>query len=463
MKVLVAIVALLGLAIPVWAENRAMEFGLAESIVFGLEHNLTVAEARTDVEQAQWQLKEADAAFQPHMTATAAPLQWQGPWNKLEYGPESSLDLSWTGPGGTSAALGIRQEVNEEGIVTTPLTLTLSQRLAPGAELTANNVARTSAEIALAQARLALEEAQASLKEDITRSFYHILISGRNLQLARLSQQEAEQHLSITRDEARQGMANELEVLEAEAELLTAEKNVVNAEHTHELSLTQFKDLLNVDAGTPLTLLRESAPAMRVRVQHSLDELLDLALHHNRQLTRQQLAVQHTEWQLLQKEAAYAPAWDFSLGYTYTPATTSGGGLSSASLQSEHEYSAALVVSFSFFDGGEGIASLGQARSRLEADRLDVAQLKQQIQNDVRTLYFDLEATDRHIEVLEAARLNRRQSLEIARRMRAQGALTEIEVLPYEQSLREAQRDLLQAVADYESTRLQLFQIVGQI
>jgi outer membrane protein TolC len=114
------------------------------------------------------------------------------------------------------------------------------------------------------------------------------------------------------------------------------------------------------------------------------------------------------------------------------------------------------------FDGGEGSASRGQVRSQLQARRLDVAQLKQQIQNNVRTLYFELKTTDRHIEVLEATRRNRRRSLEIARHMRAQGALTEIELLPYEQLLREAERDLLQALADYESTRLQLVHIVGQ-
>jgi len=98
----------------------------------------------------------------------------------------------------------------------------------------------------------------------------------------------------------------------------------------------------------------------------------------------------------------------------------------------------------------------------LREAELNLEKLKRDIMAEVRQYFLDLKRMEKSVEFLNLSQEKYRQTLEVTKKMFAKGALTEQELQEKEISFKQAEIDLLSALADYEVAKNKLLKSIGR-
>jgi outer membrane protein TolC len=245
-------------------------------------------------------------------------------------------------------------------------------------------------------------------------------------------------------------MANQLDFLDAQMELMAAEEALFRAESTLSQYLAEFKDLLGMGPQKKITLVKKFLPdyqPLRIKLEKACRE----ALENNPQIRQQKLMIKLYQLDLAATKSEISPSLNLSAGYDYNK---SGLG--------EEEYRAALFLEIPLIDGGESKTEIRIAQERVKEAELNLRKLKRDILAEVRSYFFDLKKKEKRIEFLRLSQEKHQESLDIAKKMFLEGAMTEQELREKEISLKQTQIGLLSAIVDYELIRAKLLKIMGR-
>ncbi len=434
---------------PAWSAQPSIKLTLSESIKHALDHNLDIRIAEIQLQEIESQVALSKASFNPKISLELAPTTWAGKLDSLKYKPQAGLSMSLLTKGGTTYGLNLLEQEKVEG--GTSLSFSLTQKILPPPRVDPSYLALEKSLLDLEQKKLTLEEEKSDLKLEVTVNFYEILKTQREIELNKLYLEQSRQDLLIVKDKLEKQSASEVDLLNAQVEVVNAKEAVLQSEDELTRYSGEFKDLLGIGPEAQIELIAESSYEPEP-LELSLEEAVKEALANRLEIKSQKLTVNQSELDLALVKSKSSPSISLSGAYNYNEPKVEG----------VEEYTASLIFQIPLVDGGKGKAEIEEAETRLKESNLNLEKLKRDVRAEVRSHFFDFQRGLRKIELPRLSEKLYEKDLEIAQTRFSGGGITESELREKEINFKQAEISLLDAILDYETTRSTFLKVLGR-
>lgn len=455
------------------SRTDSLELSLERALARAVESSEEVQFARSQIDLAEAQIRDARAAALPQINGTAGYTRTLA----------SAFD---TGGGGFTLPDSLRFDPNPDAPIEeriryleerTPLAglgalgqlftdlpfgqehaytfaLSGSQLLYSGGRV---NAALRIARNVEAAARYNLQEEIATIEMDVRSAYYQALFAQELVGISEAALERAQRFLEEEQLRFRAGRASDLEVLRAEVELENLRPQLVQARNAAELAMLNLKRLTNVPLDQPVRLTTPLAPPPP-------EELADVRLAPE-VLAAQRAALQAAQEQIEIREqqvriarSAYLPTLSLNTSYgkLIYPST-----LFAFNENWRTDWTISLSLQIPIFDGFRRTSQIQQARVQLRQAELQHDQLREAIQlqyeqalGEKQRALADIGARQRTVE--QAQRV-----YELTQMRYDKGLATQLDVFSAQLSLNQARTNLAQALTDYYVADAGLDRAVG--
>ncbi len=431
-------IVLAGLAHPVSAQPAARRLSFAEAAAAVLQANLRLRAAAFDVAVAEAQLAQARGAKLPQATVSAS-------YTRFGDRPGQSLTIP-----------------NPFGAAPPVITFTLPP-LDPNqflARLTLQfplyTGGRLESQIAMAEANLrgarAVFERTKEQTLFATRSHYlNILLTQENAAAAVRARDQAQENLRVAQARLQTGAAPQFDVLQAEVAVAGAEQAIVRAQTGIQTARTDLTAALNVQLDLPLELTDNLTPQP---VSGTLADAIAQASRDRPDLSEVRSRLEAARAGIQLAASGGRPSVTISAGYDMSGTGTTG---------TTATWFVTLGVTLLIFDGGITNERIREARLRVEQLTVLEAEIKQQIEVDVRQAWLALQQADG--ELVHAARAveQGREASRLASVRYEAGVGTSLEVISAQAALAQADVALASARFGHHTARNRLLLATGAL
>lgn len=325
--------------------------------------------------------------------------------------------------------------------------VTVEQPLFAGGKNSAGiRIARKGLEVARRDFNLSTEE----LLLETAEAFYEVLKAGKNAEAQRRNVERLKEHRRLSELRYKVGEVTESVFLRAQAELAGAQAELVAVEND---LATRKKELqLLTDLPEGFEVMEPAAPEIP---REAVPDLLQIAFEKREDLERTRLQEEIAADQVAFARGNFLPTLDADWTYFYRDTDPQ------RSFFIQDSWIASLRLEFPIFEGGLRRAELAQAHSQLEQSRLERTRLRKEIDLDVTRSSLALEAVTRELESRREQQRFAEKNFEMVSKQFTFGLATNIDVLDANQTLIEAERDVITATYDRHVSILRLQRSVG--
>lgn len=444
---------------PAGARGDTVGLSLDEAVRRALGESQEVRLARSQVELAETQVREARAGVYPQVNAQvgytrtfASSFSGGGGFalpDSLQFRPDSTASVEerlryleenapLAGLGGLGSLFGNLPFGQENAY---QATLSGSQLLYSGG--------RTGAALRIARdyrqmAQLTLQEQTAEIELQVRSAYIRALLAQELAAGAQQALEQAEAFLAQERLRLSAGRASELEVLRAEVSRDNLRPQLVQAQNAAELALLDLKRLVDLPLDAPLALTTPLDVPTAEELARPAIAAEALARRASVAAAERQVSI--AEQNIRIARGAYLPSVSLNMNYgrllyPSSPVDFSG--------EWRTDWTAGLTVQIPLFSGGQRGAQLARARVQAEQARLQLSQLREGVQ-----LQYEQAAGER--ERARTAITARQTTVQAAQRVYdltvlryQQGLATQLEVSQARLELLQARTNLAQAVSDF--------------
>lgn len=332
--------------------------------------------------------------------------------------------------------------------------VTGSQVLFAGGRVRAGiNAAQDAAQAADYQ----LDEQRAQTAYDVKQAYYQAVLAGESASIAADAVAQAQDFLSQEQLRRKAGQASDLDVLRAEVDLENLKPQEVQARNAAELAQLNLKRLVNVPLSTPLHLTTslelgaDAGPQPEVKDATAMvDQRAAVRAAESALAARQQ--------QVRVAKAAFLPSVALSMSYARQ---TYPSQLFDFDQPWRTDWTGSVAVQLPLFNGGQRFANLQAARAQQDQARLQLAELREQVELQYRQAVGEEQRAWAQIAA-------RRRTVEQAEKVynltvlqHDQGTATSLEVSSARLGLRQARTNLAQALADYHTAKAAVVRALG--
>ncbi|HEX6036815.1 TolC family protein [Longimicrobium sp.] len=444
---------------PVAARGDSVSLSLDEAVARALGQSEEIRLARSQVELAETQVREARAGVFPQVNAQlgytrtfASQFQGGGGFtlpDSLRFEPDSNASLEervryleqnapLAGLGGLGSLFGNLPFGQENAY---QATLTGSQLLYSGGRTgAALRIARDYREVA----RLTLTEQSADIELQVREAYVRALLAQELASSAQQALEQAEAFLAQERLRLGAGRASELEVLRAEVSRDNLRPQLVQAQNAAQLASLDLKRLVDITLGAPLRLTTPlDVPTAQALAQPAIEAE---AVSRRASVAAAERQVSIAEQNIRIARGAFLPSVSLNMNYGRVLFPSSPFDLSG---DWRTDWTGGLTVQVPLFSGGQRAAQLQRARVQAEQARLQLSQLREGVQ-----LQYEQAAGER--ERARTAIAARQTTVQAAQRVYdltvlryQQGLATQLEVSQARLELLQARTNLAQAVSDF--------------
>jgi outer membrane protein len=432
-----------------------------EAVRLALENNLDVriaAEAEKSAEAADW---SAMTGFFPSVSADVTYLKYTGAMSSYNMGGYGGYG-SYQTAGPEDPWWGVDESVGDQGGSSGDLdyenfttSITLTQPIFNGGAVYWGKVMAAAGE---EMAELQLVAARQAAILAVKQAYLDSLRADELLAVQRKNQENLTHHVQITQANLDVGLASRVDLLRAEAELASAESEVIAAQNAVRLSRVNLADVLGVELDrevrlAPVETGDPSGPAF------TLDEALDYARENNPGLAAVRKSERLAEGQFGLAASAFWPSVNLQAAYGWAQ------GNNFAFYDDEDYWRIGVSASLDLFNSTQRLADVAQARAEQRKTRLEIQLTERTILTGVEAAYLGLEEKVAQIGVstkqLEAAD----RALDLMDQMVAQGLISDVEAdyLDINLAYLMARLGEVSARYDYLAARENLASLMGTI
>jgi outer membrane protein len=441
------------------ARGDTVGLSLEEAVRRALGESEEIRLARSQVELAETQVREARAGIYPQVNAnvgytrTFASAFGGGGGitipDSLQFRPDSTAPLAervryleenapLAGLGGLGSLFGNLPFGQENAY---QATLSGSQLLYSGGRTgAALRIARDFREVS----RLGLIEQSAEIELQVRSAYVRALLAQELAASAQQALEQAEAFLQQERLRLSAGRASELEVLRAEVSRDNLRPQLVQAQNAAQLASLDLKRLVDLPLDAPLALTTPlDVPSAEALARPALAAE---ATARRASLAAAERQVSIAEQNIRIARGAYLPNVSMNMNYGRLLYPSSPVDLSG---EWRTDWTAGVTVQIPIFSGGLRAAQLQRARVQAEQARLQLSQLREGVQ-----LQYEQAAGER--ERARTAIAARQTTVGAAQRVYdltvlryQQGLATQLEVSQARLELLQARTNLAQAVSDF--------------
>ncbi|HEU0123936.1 MAG TPA: TolC family protein [Bryobacteraceae bacterium] len=307
---------------------------------------------------------------------------------------------------------------------------------------------KTGVEAAEAEA----DAARNNVADAVARAYIAALRAGAALQVAQANLSLAESLRKLAADQKDAGTGTGIEVLRSEVQLANERQRQTLLENDKRRAYLQLARLLNLGLDKPLELT--DSLAMPEANVPAVEEALKAALANRKDLSaqtlRQQIAKRNydaVKWERLPSVQAFG---DYG-----------AIGLDVESAVGTRTYGATLRIPI--FDGGRRDARRAEAAISLRQDELRTADLRKQVELDVRLAVDAIQASAQQVRVAEEGLQLAERELAQAQRRYTGGVTSNIEVVDAQTRTERARDNRVMALFQYNQARIDLATAMGAI
>jgi HAE1 family hydrophobic/amphiphilic exporter-1 len=283
---------------------------------------------------------------------------------------------------------------------------------------------------------------QAAIR-DVTEAFYDVLFAREMLAIARQSLDQRQRQLAEAEKRHELGTATDYDVLASRVARDNQKPEVIRAEGLVVAALDRLRLVLAeedpVDARGSLEAEPAPIPELDEAIRNALEHRPDLrGLGHAVEIRRQVIRIMNADDK---------PRLDLRAGAGYRWLDTGPGPM--AATGEGKTWSAALVLTFPFFDGLATRGRVQQARSDLASAELDVAQLRDGVRVEVHLAQEQARVAGEIMRALGGTVAQARRLLAMAEKGQELGVKTRLDVDDALLNVRAAEANLARARRDY--------------
>jgi len=325
--------------------------------------------------------------------------------------------------------------------------LTLSYPLYSGNALQ-DSITIARAGVRAAEASLTATVAQVILQ--VRQTYYGVQLAQGQVSAAQRSVDAARENVRVTDARVRVGTSPRFDLLQAQVQLALSEQTLTQAKANAVLAQQTLDTVINV----PLTsTIAPATPLGLPEPPQNLESLVQTALRTRAELAAARANVEAARVNIDLAEAGLRPRITISGG----PTVQTGDPTQRAPVN----YSGTATLTLAILDGGLTRANVESARQQLSQAQVQEAQLRQSVEQQVRTSYLNLQNAAETLRSAEAQLTAAREALRIANVRFQAGVGTQLEVVTAVQSQATADQAVVQAQFNYNLALAQIDQAVG--
>ena len=432
---------------------------LEQAIELSLDNNPDIRQARLELEQAEFALREARAAWFPTLDLGSGLTYSNSAF--LDSPTEQNIDSRVEdeledNPDATEQQ--VRPAVEDQFTNTESATFNFNNDLTLGWNIY-NGGARSAqintAEKQLRSAELGLKTAIEVSTFETSRDYYGLQDSDAQVEIEQASVEDAQQTLKDAQLLERAGLGTRFDVLRAEVELAQARQRRSTAKANQNISRRQLAETINVAHDTELSTADKieeagvwelSLPESIVRAFKNRAELEQLLLEREIGDEQRKLALSQVR-PTLSANAAYALNNDFE----------------NDDVDFNDSYQVGLNLQWRLFDGGAARAAARQSEKDIEIAETQFTNQRNQIRFDVEQAFFQLESNKRNIGTATKEVELAQESLRLARLRFQAGVGTQTDVIDAQTQLTTARGNLLSSIIQYNQSYVDLQRQVSDV
>ena len=399
-------------------------FSLNQIYSIALQKNEEVQIAREGIRQSEEEKQRAFSAVMPKVTLS-------GTYNRY---PEKSRDL------GNSTV--ILQPEHSYG-----MEVTLEQPLYAGGKGAAGiRIAKQGIEVAKKNHDLSIE----SMLFHVAEVYYGRLEAQKNLESQQRNVERLQEHRRLSELRYKVGEVTQSVLLRAQAELARAQANRVALENDAAVKKRELEILSGLPDDAEI-----SEPSVPKIPGETGSGLLTAALDSREDVHRSRLQEE------IAKEGVVFARGNFLPSLSLEGAYFSRNQDPRSTFFIDQGWVIGAKLEFPVFEGGLHRAEMAQARSRLESGRLETARLKKRVDLEVTQASLNLEAATRVLQSREEQVRFADENYEMVSKQFTFGLSTHIDLLDANQTLIEAERDVIGATYTRHLAILNLQRKIG--
>ena len=428
-----AIVLLVGSGLPRLARAEdELTIDLQEGIRLAMQRNEVLGMARTDLEKAQQQIREARSDALPHFDLAV------------------NYNRNWMLPSITfnEQTVKIGTENNLTG------TLSLRQALYSGGKVGG----------ALAAARHFREysqEVERSVRQQVVLQVeivYADLLLARELaHVSDLALDRARTNLVQVGALRRAGRVADYDLLRAEVQVASFVSDSIRADNGYQLANMAFKDVIGLDLDREITVSGDFRETTELSLE-DLEALQEIGLTRRPEMEQIDRQLQMQERAIQIEKAGSRPSVDLvASGQTQFQSNA----FDVADQEWRKSWSSGLVVTMPLFDGMRTGARVAQARVELRRAELEREQLARSIRLEIVQAWLELREAGERQQVQAAIVGQAEKGLQVAESRYTSGAGTQLEILDGQLALSWARTEWVTARRDWARSLVRLERAVG--
>jgi len=423
-----------------FAQPASRRLSFAELASTVLQNNLQLRAAALDVAVAQAQLAQARAAKQPQVGVTASYTRTQ---------QASPQTLTFPNPFGPSPPeISITLPAPHPNIYAARLAL--QYPLYTGGRLE-SQIALAEASLRGAQAVFAL--AQRQILFSAQQLYLQALLGQENVTAAQRALNQANESLRVANARVSAGAAPQFDALQAQVAVANAEQEVVRATTSVASAQTSLNATLNLTQDTSLEFAETLEPRP---VAGTLQDAIARGVRDRPELAEIQSRLAATQASIDLAASGGRPNVNVGTGYdignSNGMATSISGG-----------WSVTLGVTLALYDGGITRERIREAQLRLEQLKVLDAQIRQQVELEVRLAWLALQQSAGQLSAATKAVEQGREAARLAAVRYQAGVSTQLELVSAQTTLAQAELGLASARFSQNLARIRLILATGSL
>ncbi|MGD0731733.1 MAG: TolC family protein [Terracidiphilus sp.] len=421
------------------ASDETLKLSLDEAIRRGLENNLGLKRAENGEKQLHGEKNEALQAFLPTITLTGDTGVYQHNLVALGFGPDAVKKFAAFFPPGVKLAEITRDTLTEGQIH-------LSQTLFSGPVIAGYKAAGAGERAAY----FAKMSARGEVVQQVATAYLHAIADASQVDNARALESADEVLFNHAHAEHEAGTAANLDELRARVQLQAQQQSLISAENAFEKDLILLKREIGIDSGQKIALT-DSAPYSELAAQ--TPEEVRAVAYKNRQ-----------DYQNYQNQLVAYKAIHNAYRAQRLPTLSFNGyyGVSEvASIGSHGNLMAQGTLSIPIFREAKLRGDADAAKAQFSAVDAELADLRNHIDQQVRSALLDVDATSKLVDVARSnVELATRALSDETDRVNA-GVDDNLPLVDAQATLASAESNLVESLYQYNLSKLALARASG--
>ncbi|MHB1456027.1 MAG: TolC family protein [Armatimonadota bacterium] len=247
-----------------------------------------------------------------------------------------------------------------------------------------------------------------------------------------------------------EGKIAKYDLLRNNTGLAEAEQQLANAERDAQVALVDLRTMMGVNPESNITLSDKLAYS---QVPGTSDSYLATALKNRPEIAAIKARIESANVGVAIAKSAFKPQ-------VYGNAM---GGLSTTSDGTDTGLTIGIVVGLPILDGGLRRSAVKEAESMREVMRRDEQQAVLAVQRDVNTVWAELQAANRNVQLSETAVTQAEEDYRVIRLRYESGKAINVEVLDALASLVRAQNNRIMSLYEHNVARDRLVRAIGEL